>query len=112
MEDMTIAKPYVSKVTPEGRVLIPANVRRLLGLRPGDAVEFSIAESTVTLVTPAMRLASIRARQVGPPPTAQDVRRFRDEDRDLSEARMQSRGSVVTVDSSVERALAKSLGLD
>lgn len=115
---------HVSKVTPEGRVLIPAAIRHRLGLNPGDAVEFVLDGDTITLATPRMRLEAVRARhgkRPQPGDAAAAVRAARDEDFDASEARAdrapvgaksESPGSVTEVDSAVEASLARALGLE
>jgi AbrB family looped-hinge helix DNA binding protein len=39
----------LGKITTKGQTTIPASVRKRLGLRPGDFVEFKIGKSGVTL---------------------------------------------------------------
>ncbi len=38
-----------SKITSKGQTTIPAEVRELLGLKPGDTVTYEIAEKTVRI---------------------------------------------------------------
>lgn len=45
----------LGKLTTKGQTTIPASVRKKLGLKPGDFVEFKLARNTVTL-TKADRL--------------------------------------------------------
>ncbi len=43
-------------MSPEGRIVLPAELRRALGLRPGDRVRFEL-HADVVWVSPARRLA-------------------------------------------------------
>ena len=43
---------YSSNMTSKGQVTIPADIRRKLGLRPGQPVQFSLSGDTVRLGAP------------------------------------------------------------
>ncbi len=60
---------YVVKLGARGQVVIPASVRRLLGLEAGEAVVFSVDEERHVTVAPAVVVAR---RTRGP------VRRYSD----------------------------------
>jgi AbrB family looped-hinge helix DNA binding protein len=66
-----------SVVTRKGQITIPAEVRRKLGLRQGDRVEFRLDDGEVRLV----RLASVAQRTAGifrseaAPLSAEELRR-------------------------------------
>ncbi len=47
---------YVRTVTSKGQVTIPAEIRRLLEMEPGDRVVFRVTEDRVELQTVAMSL--------------------------------------------------------
>lgn len=54
-----------TKVSSEGRVVIPAAVRRALGLRPGDGVRFVVVDGEVKLVTAKSLLFAVWANNHG-----------------------------------------------
>ncbi|MCL4545085.1 MAG: type II toxin-antitoxin system PrlF family antitoxin [Chloroflexi bacterium] len=58
-------KELLTTVTQRGQVTIPAEVRRLLGVKPRDKVAFTIAEGRVELAPARFTLAS--AYQSVPP---------------------------------------------
>jgi AbrB family looped-hinge helix DNA binding protein len=76
--------PLESKLSPEGRVVIPAEVRRALGLHEGDYVRFIMESDGVRLVTPAMLKAALWANNTGGDAgdSATDIRALRDADAD------------------------------
>lgn len=51
-------KEIVSTMTQRGQVTVPAEVRRMLGLRPRDKVAFAIDEGEVRLVPARFTLES------------------------------------------------------
>ena len=53
-------KEIIATVTRRGQVTVPAEVRRLLDLKPGDRVAFTIeaGEARVRLVTPGLEAAN------------------------------------------------------
>jgi antitoxin PrlF len=67
-----------STLTYKGQVTIPVEVRRLLGLKPGDRVTF-VPEDGVVRIRPAQGIAEQTAGMLAayrrtPPPTAQEER--------------------------------------
>lgn len=76
-----------SKVGAEGGVLLPAEVRRALGLREGDYVRFVIKADGVRLVTPAMLRSILWANNAGGDAgdSAADIRNARIADQLASE---------------------------
>ncbi|MGH8870009.1 MAG: AbrB/MazE/SpoVT family DNA-binding domain-containing protein [Actinomycetes bacterium] len=76
-----------SRVSAEGRVVIPAEIRRILGIGPGDRVRFVMEEGQVHLVTPRLLAMSLWADNHGGDAgdSAADVRAARDEDRRVDE---------------------------
>jgi AbrB family looped-hinge helix DNA binding protein len=50
---------FSATMTQQGKVTIPASIRRKLGLRPGDKVVFTINEDEVTLTLGAPSLEEI-----------------------------------------------------
>lgn len=56
---MTTSQPNVSTVTAKGQVTIPAELRRKLGLRPGDQVTFVSEGDRVVLLRQETRAEAI-----------------------------------------------------
>jgi AbrB family looped-hinge helix DNA binding protein len=52
-------------VNAQGRVVVPVEVRRALGITSGDRVEFLVADGEVRLVTPRMRAMALWAKNHG-----------------------------------------------
>ncbi len=46
---------YSSNMTSKGQVTIPADIRRKLGLKPGQAVQFKLSGNVVTVGAPDWR---------------------------------------------------------
>ncbi|MDR1807768.1 MAG: AbrB/MazE/SpoVT family DNA-binding domain-containing protein [Propionibacteriaceae bacterium] len=63
---MTDVAAYGSRLGRGGRVVIPAAVRRVLGLDTGDQVQFQVSDSGVQLVTGETMLRQVWARNAGP----------------------------------------------
>lgn len=51
-------KKITTAMTQRGQATIPAEVRRLLGLEPGDKIGFAIEDGVVRLVPPCFTLDS------------------------------------------------------
>ena len=51
-------KELVTTMTQRGQITVPAEVRRLLGLKPRDKVTFAIEDGEVRLVPAAFTVAS------------------------------------------------------
>jgi AbrB family looped-hinge helix DNA binding protein len=60
-----VARVLEGKVSPEGRVSIPAAVRHALGLEAGDRVQFLLEGDTVRLVTARSLAESVWAHNTG-----------------------------------------------
>jgi AbrB family looped-hinge helix DNA binding protein len=52
---------FHSKIAEGGRVVIPADYRRVLGLKVGDEVIVRVADGEVHILTPAQALKKARA---------------------------------------------------
>jgi antitoxin PrlF len=51
-------KEFVSSVSPKGQITIPAEVRRLLGVKPKDKVTFTVDGDEVKIMPASSRLAA------------------------------------------------------
>ncbi|GAA1808154.1 AbrB/MazE/SpoVT family DNA-binding domain-containing protein [Planosporangium flavigriseum] len=60
-----MSKILESKVSAEGRISIPADIRHRLGLQPGDRVQFLLDEDGVRLVTARSLAEAVWARNTG-----------------------------------------------
>lgn len=80
---------YDTKISPEGRMVIPAEVRKALGLIAGDRVRLVLDEGEVHLVSARTMAAGLWARNTAGDAgdSVVDVRTFRNGDRALSDAR-------------------------
>lgn len=83
---------YDTKISPEGRMVIPAEVRRALGLVAGDRIRLVLNEGEVHLVSARTMAASVWANNHGGDAgdSVADVRAFRQGDRALSDARLEA----------------------
>lgn len=83
---MAITNVFDTKISPEGRVVIPAEVRRALSAKPGDRVRFLLDESGVRLVSAQLLADNLWAnnRGDGSDDSALDMRTFRDNDAESS----------------------------
>ena len=106
-----------TKLSPEGRVVVPARVRAALGVGPGDRVRFVVEEGQVTLVTAQSLLFAVWANNHGGDAgdSVADVRRARENDTDREAARWDRVAAVVEAESrsedEIERGLLEQLGL-
>lgn len=62
---ITVVKVVESKVSAEGRVSIPADIRYALGLEAGDRVQFVLEGGAVRLMTARAMAESVWARNTG-----------------------------------------------
>ncbi|NUR14783.1 MAG: AbrB/MazE/SpoVT family DNA-binding domain-containing protein [Dermatophilaceae bacterium] len=78
-----------TKVSTEGRVVIPAAVRSALGIGPGDRVRFVVEDGEVKLVTAKSLLFAVWANNHGGDAgdSVVDVRRSRQADTARSDAK-------------------------
>jgi len=56
---MTLLNEHVRRVTSKGQVTIPAEVRRLLGVQPGEQVVFRIQDDKVEISRASMSLEEV-----------------------------------------------------
>lgn len=80
---------YDSKLSAEGRIVIPAEVRRRLGVAAGDRLAFLVDDQGVRLVTPRSLAEQLWVNNRGSDTgeAAEDLRTLRDEDQHALEAR-------------------------
>lgn len=62
-----------ARVTEGGRVVIPAQMRRVLGIEVGQEVNFSLEDDRVTISTPKQALQRLRALVRGSVPEGVSV---------------------------------------
>jgi AbrB family looped-hinge helix DNA binding protein len=61
-----MAEPrHDTKVSPEGRIVIPSAVREVLGIHGGDRVQFVVEGSTVRIVSARSLLLAVWANNTG-----------------------------------------------
>lgn len=107
-----------TKLSPEGRVVIPASVRSVLGIGPGDRVRFVVEDGLVTLVTAQSLLSAVWAKNQGDDAgdSVVDVREVRHADRARSAAKRNRMAEAVATESrseeEIESGLLAQLGLD
>ena len=95
---------FDTKVSNEGRVVIPAAVRAALGVEPGDRVRFVVEDGQVRLVTAQSLLFAVWANNTGGEAgdSVTDVRTFRREDARLSAAKWQRVGASAAAENRSE----------
>lgn len=116
---------YDTKISPEGRMVIPAEVRKALGLLAGDRVRLVLNEGEVHLVSARTMAAGLWANNTGGDAgdagdagdSVEDVRAFRAGDRALSDARFQAqsgdrREPELRSEDQIADDLMSGLGLD
>lgn len=104
---------YDTKLSPEGRVVIPAEVRRVLGVGPGGQVIFVVDGQKVRVVTPRLLIEQVWANNEGGDAgdSAGDVRVLRDEDSRATDARLERiEAEAQTDERSDEDVIAALLG--
>jgi AbrB family looped-hinge helix DNA binding protein len=106
-----------TKVSNEGRVVIPAVVREVLGVRAGDRVRFVVAGGEVRLVTARALLAAVWSNNHGGDggDSVTDVRRERVADGARSDSRWARHEAAVAAETrsedEIEADLMANLGL-
>lgn len=101
-----------TKLSSEGRVVIPAAVRRALGVGPGDRVRFVVEEDgEVKLVTAKSLLLDVWSNNhgAGAGDSVVDVRRSRQDDVARSSAKWDRVAAVVKADVRSEQEIEESL---
>ena len=63
---------HYSKVTSKGQTTIPVEVRKYLGLKPGDRVSYTMSDGKVELSVRNLRAIDL-AGMLGPPPSGKTV---------------------------------------
>lgn len=92
MVDMAHKVEFDTKISAEGRVVIPAEVRKALGVGAGDRIRLVLEDGEVRLVTARTMAVSLWANNHGGDAgdSVADVRGFRSADRARSDARFES----------------------
>ncbi|MBI4494408.1 MAG: AbrB/MazE/SpoVT family DNA-binding domain-containing protein [Chloroflexi bacterium] len=83
-------REIVATITKRGQVTIPAEVQRLLGVRPRDKVAFAIAQGQVRLVPARFTLESV-AGSVEPATRTEDLEAFISEAKEAHAARARTK---------------------
>ena len=104
-----------SRLSPEGRVVIPAPIRRALGLHPGDRVTFVLDADGVRLLS-ARALADL-VWSNNPPPSvddeaADDIRAGRGDDLAAADAWLHAPARDARTEEQVTADVLEALGLD
>lgn len=96
MEIMADKMEFDTKLSPEGRVVIPAEVRRALDVSAGDRIRLVLDEGGVRLVSARTMAVSLWANNQGVDAgdSVADVRQFRAGDRALSDSRFEQSGET------------------
>ena len=106
-----------TKLSSEGRVVIPAAVRTALGVGPGDRVRFVVEDGEVKLVTAKSLLFAVWANNHGGDAgdSVVDVRRSRQADSARSSAKWDRVAALAQADArsedEIEEGLLAQLGL-
>jgi AbrB family looped-hinge helix DNA binding protein len=106
-----------TKVSAEGRVVIPSAVREVLGVQPGDRVRFVVQSGEVRLVTAQSLLFAVWANNHGGDAgdAVLDVRSARTADQQLVEGKWDRVAAQASADSrseeEIEAGLLAQLGL-
>ena len=82
-----VVREITTTITQRGQVTLPAEVQRLLGLRPRDKVTFAIDQGQVRLVPARFTLESA-AGSVEPPTRTEDLERIIHEAKEERAARV------------------------
>lgn len=114
---MAVTHDIDSKLSNEGRVVIPAAVRTALGVGPGDRVRFVVEDGEVKLVTAKSLLSAVWANNHGGDAgdSVDDVRRSRQADSARSSAKWGRVAALAQADErtedEIEEGLFAQLGL-
>jgi len=114
---MTSRLDIDTKLSNEGRVVIPAAVRAALGVGPGDRVRFVVEDGEVKLVTAKSLLLAVWANNHGGDAgdSVVDVRRARQADAARSSAKWDRVSALAQSDDrnedEIEQGLLSQLGL-
>lgn len=106
-----------TKISAEGRVVIPSAVRAVLGVRPGDRVRFVVEAGEVRLVTAQSLISAVWANNGGGDAgdSVLDMRRARIADQQLVEGKWDRVAAQAAADSrseeEIEAGLLAQLGL-
>ena len=106
---------FDAKISPEGRVVIPAEIRKALDVGPGDRIRMFLVEGEVRLTSARAMAATLWANNPGggTGSSVADVREFRAGDRALSDSRFQSDAPPdPRSEDEIANDLAAALGLD
>lgn len=102
---------YDTKLSAEGRVVIPAEVRRVLGVDAGGQILFVVEGEQVRLVTPRLLAEQVWANNQGGDAgdSAADVRVSRDEDRRVTDERWERLDAEAAADTRRDEEVIKEL---
>lgn len=100
-----------SKIGEAGRVVVPAAIRAMLGLKAGDRVEFTVKQGEVVLAPSRARLTAIWANNHGGDArdSAQDMRTERAADIATQDAKWARVEASVAADTRSEDQISKDL---
>ena len=102
---------FDTKLSTEGRVVVPAAVRSALGVGPGDHLRFVLEDGEVRLVTAKSLLSAVWANTPGGDAgdSVVDVRRDRQDDTARFDARWERVGAAVAADTRTEEEIEDGL---
>lgn len=107
--------PTYSVVNAQGRVVVPAEVRRALGINGGDRLEFLVEDNNeVRLVTPRMRAMMLWANNHGGDAgdSTRAVREYRTADQQADAAAEQRIAARVAAETRTDEEMAATLLAD
>lgn len=103
-----------STVNAQGRVVVPIEVRRVLGISSGDRLEFLVEDEEVRLVTPRMRAMMLWAKNHGGDAgdSTRAVREYRTADQQADAAAEQRIAARVAAETRTDEEMAAALFAD
>lgn len=114
-----VSSPYslsshFGTVNAQGRVVVPVEVRRVLGINSGDRVEFLIEDRVVRLMTPRMRAMALWAKNYGGDAgdSTRAMREYRTADQQADAAAEQRIAARVAVETRNDDEMAADLFAD